>query len=81
MKHTIDIRELVSRQTIRTDKMYEFLNKMTDEEIAQYDKETDLILLNENTIQRFPDWNYAITSKNIDSEIMYKIFKIDSENK
>ncbi len=75
MKYTIGIEELIKRPIIRNDRPEEFLNKMTDEEIKQWEKEVELILLEEGTVQKFPDWNAAFLAKSIDRGILYDLFK------
>lgn len=75
MEYTISIQELIERPIIRNDKPEEFLNKMTDQEINQYEKEIEQILSEEGTNKIFPDWNAAFLAKAIDRGILYKLFK------
>jgi 16S rRNA C967 or C1407 C5-methylase (RsmB/RsmF family) len=74
MERTIKASELSKRPIIRSDNAYEFLNKMTDEEIQQWDKETMQILKDENVPEVFPDWNSAYLAKIIDAQIIYELF-------
>ena len=66
--------ELIARPIIRNDNVYEFLNKMTDEEIDQWDKEVAEILKEEKVPEIFPDWNAAYLAKTIDRQILYELF-------
>jgi len=75
MKHTIKIRELISRPIIRSDKPLEFLNKMTDEEIEKLDSDIETILLEEGVERKYPIWNEAAVTKMIDRDTMYNLFK------
>ena len=60
MAYTIGIEELIKRPIIRNDKPEEFLNKMTDDEIRQWEIEVEQTLLKEGVVQKFPDWNAAL---------------------
>jgi hypothetical protein len=75
MEYTIGIKELIKRPIIRNDRPEEFLNKMTDEEIKQWEKEVELNLLEEGAVQKNPDWNAAFLAKSIDRGILYNLFK------
>lgn len=74
MDYSITLKELIERPIIRNDYDEERMNKMTDDEIKQYEKEVEQILL-ECVIQKYPDWNAAYLSKHIDRDILYKLFK------
>lgn len=74
MERALSIVELINRPIIRNDKPYEFLNKMTDEELKQWDDETVELLREENVKSIFPDWNAAYLAKMIDSQILYELF-------
>lgn len=75
MEYTIGIEELIKRPIIRNDKPEEFLNKMTDDEIRQWEIEVEQNLLEEGVVQKFPDWNAAFFAKCIDRGILYNLFK------
>jgi len=75
MAYTIGIEELIKRPIIRNDKPEEFLNKMTDDEIRQWEIEVEQTLLKEGVVQKFPDWNAAFLAKSIDRGILYNLFK------
>lgn len=75
MEYTIGIEELVKRPIIRNDRPEEFLNKMTDDEIRQWEIEVEQNLLEEGVVQKFPDWNAAFLAKSIDRSILYNLFK------
>jgi hypothetical protein len=72
--YSITIPELIKRPIIREDFDEEWMNKMTDLEISQWDKETYAIIESEG-ITDFPAVNAAHLSKHIDISILYKIFK------
>lgn len=76
MEHKIKIDELIKRPIIRNDQIFEFLNKMTDDEIEQYYHEIYLILENEGWDKKFPDINAGSMSKIIDTDILYNILKL-----
>jgi len=76
MERTLNISELLARPVIRNDNAYEFLNKMTDEEIAQWDKETEQMLDEEKVERVFPDWNAAYLAKVIDAQILHDLFAL-----
>ena len=71
MEYTVKIGELIARPLIRNDQTYDFLNKMTDEEIDQWDKEVAEMLKEEKVPEIFPDWNAAYLAKLIDRQILY----------
>jgi 16S rRNA C967 or C1407 C5-methylase (RsmB/RsmF family) len=81
MEYTLTIQELIQRPVIRNDNAYEFLNKMTNEEIEQWDKEVMEILKDEKTPEKFPDWNAAYLSKMIDRQILYDLFVLGNNSK
>jgi hypothetical protein len=72
--YSITVPELIKRPIIREDFDEEWMNKMTDLEISQWDKETYAIIESEG-ITDFPAVNAAHLSKHIDRSILYKIFK------
>jgi hypothetical protein len=71
----IKIEELIKRPIIRDDKSEEFLNKMNDDEIKQWEDEIEQKLLLEGVPQKFPEWNAAFMSKEIDMGILYNLLK------
>jgi 16S rRNA C967 or C1407 C5-methylase (RsmB/RsmF family) len=75
MEYSITIKELIKRPIIRNDQPTEFLNKMTDNEIEQWEKEVEQELLENGVKRKFPDWNAEFLSKTIDMRIFYKLFK------
>jgi len=56
------------------------MNKMTDEELKQWDKETYQILYEENSPNTFPERPSAYLAKVIDTHILYTLFN-ESDNK
>lgn len=47
MGYSITIKDLLERQIIRNDFKEEWMNKMTDEELSQFDKESYQLCLKE----------------------------------
>jgi len=76
MEYTIGVRELVERPIIREDFNEEWMNKMTDGELSQFDKESHDMCINEGTLNKYPDINAACLSKTIDRNILYNLFKM-----
>ena len=75
MGYSITVQELIKRPIIRTDFDEEWMNKMTDDELNQFDKESYDISIKEGTIEKYPDINVACLSKHIDRRILYNLFK------
>ena len=75
MQYSTTIIELIHRPIIRTDQVHEYMNKMTDDELIQRDQEIYAILEADGMKKVFPDWNAAYMSKQIDSHILYEIYK------
>lgn len=73
--YSITIKDLLERPIIRNDFEEEWMNKMTDEELSQFDKESYQLCLEEGTPEKYPDINAACLSKHIDRGILYKIIK------
>jgi len=73
----IDFKELLERPIIRDDMPHEWLNKMTDEEMRQWEDEAGEVLKKEGVPETFPDWNAGILAKIIDADIIYRLFKGD----
>ena len=73
--YSISIQELLERPIIRNDFEDEWMNKMTNEELSQFDKESYQLCIEEGTPEKFPDINAACLSKHIDRSILYKIIK------
>ena len=75
-EYSISIQELIERPEIRND--YEgnmkWLNKMTDEEIDQFNEEAYAMCIEEGTPDKFPDLNAAHMAKTIDRGILYDLF-------
>ena len=77
IKYSITIQELLERPIIRNDYNEEWMNKMTDEELNQFDEETYQICIQEQTPENYPDINAACLSKHIDRNILYELLKED----
>lgn len=77
-EYTITITELIERPNIRDE--FEdneiWMNKMTDEELEQFDEESRLMCIEEGVEEKYPDMNAAIISKHIDRGILYKLFQM-----
>jgi hypothetical protein len=73
--YTITIQELLERPIIRNDYNEEWMNKMTDNELNQFDKETYQMCIENGTPEKFPDINAAHLSKHIDRNILYELLK------
>ena len=73
MIYSLTLEELMWRPIIRSDYNDEWLNKMTDDEIRQFNKEVEEI------ISKLPleEQYFADTSLIVDRNILYKIFMID----
>jgi hypothetical protein len=65
--YTIDLKELVSRPIIRHDYDYEWLNKMTDDEIERFYQE----VMQQNPTR----W----ITECIDQNILYQLHKVENE--
>jgi uncharacterized protein YlaN (UPF0358 family) len=76
----MNIRELINKPIIRNDHNEEWLNKLTNEEIAAWDKEMIEECAKEGTPYKFPDMNAAFLSKHIDTTIIYNLIKIEMDN-
>ena len=74
-KFTITVGDLLDRPVIREDYTGHdvWMNKMTDKELAQWDKEAYAFAIAEGTPNKFPDLNAAHLSKHIDRGILYKL--------
>lgn len=73
--YTITIQDLLERPIIRSDFEDEWMNKMTDEELSQFDEESYQLCLEEGIPEKYPDINAACISKHIDRGILYEIIK------
>ena len=79
--YSITIQELLQRPIIRNEFNEEWMNKMTDEELTQFDKESYQICLEDGTPEKYPDINAACLSKHIDRTILYKLIKENGNGK
>jgi hypothetical protein len=77
--YTISIIELLDRPIIRNDQQYEWMNKMTDEELDNWQKESIEII--KDTTENYEvyngNWMLDLISKHIDRDILYRIMKMD----
>ena len=76
MEYSITIQELIKRPIIRNDFDEEWMNKMTDDELSQFNKESYDICIKEGTLEKYPDINAACLAKHIDRGILYNLFKL-----
>jgi len=74
MKYSISIEELIKRPIIRNDAWLEYLNKMNDDEIVQFEKEIEEALIEKGIEKNFPDWNAAYLSELVDRDVLYNTF-------
>ena len=72
MEYTITISELLDRVQIRSDKSFEWENKMTNEELGQFESEVVQMCIDEGA----EDTSVCYTAKIIDREILYNVFKL-----
>lgn len=77
----MNLKDLVEREIIRDDYSEEFLNKMTDKEILDWEHDTKVKLISEGIEERFPEWNTSYLSKVIDAGILYQLFKLGKHKK
>jgi hypothetical protein len=78
--YTITITDLLNRPIIRTDFEEEWMNKMTNEELAQWDRESYQFCIDEGVSVEYPNINAAHLAKYIDQTILYTLFKEHEEN-
>jgi len=81
MAYTIGVQELLERPVIRDDfsDNDEWMNKMTDEEIKQWDNEVYQSMREDGVPEKYPEWNTTYMAKVIDRGILYKLFKMAHE--
>ncbi len=75
MEYSITLKELIERPIIRNDFYEEWRNKMTNDELIQFDKESYDICISNGIPNRYPEINSACLSKHIDRDIAYNILK------
>lgn len=73
------LKSLVKRPIIRNDYSEEFLNKMTNQEIKDWEHDVKMCLIQNKVPEKFPDWNSAYLCKVIDTSVLYELLK-ESEN-
>jgi len=73
------LKSLVNKPIIRDDYSEEFLNKMTDAEIEDWEHDVKTSMIKDKIPEKYPDWGSAYTCRVIDSSILYQLFK-ESEN-
>jgi hypothetical protein len=73
MKYTISLKELIDRPVIRNDRPDKWMNKMTDEEIWQWEDEVHQVLIAEGVPETFPEFNADFLAKCIDRDILYAL--------
>jgi hypothetical protein len=78
--YSITITDLLERQIIRNDFEEEWMNKMTDDELSQFERESYQLCIEDGIPEKFPDINAACLSKHIDRSILYKIVKEANPN-
>jgi hypothetical protein len=73
--YSITIQELLERPIIRNNYNEEWMNKMTDDELNEFEKESYQICIENGTPEKFPDINAACLSKHMDRNILYELLK------
>lgn len=73
------LKSLVNKPIIRDDYSEEFLNKMTDAEIKDWEHDVKTSLIKDKVPEKYPEWNSAYLCRVIDTSILYKLIK-ESEN-
>ena len=76
MEYSLTIDELLDRDQIRSDKSFEWENKMANEELDQFYSEVEQQCISEGA----EDTAMCITTKIIDREILYKLFSMADED-
>lgn len=66
MPYKIGVSELLERPVIRDDQVWEWMNKMTDDELVDFEK----------GIKEETDDEYEQTSLNIQFHILYNVIKL-----
>jgi hypothetical protein len=81
MEYTITIKDLLERPIIRNDSDFEFMNKMTDDEIAVWKSEAETLLAEDMIFKNNPDFEIEFFHKMIDRDILYNIFKTETNGR
>jgi len=83
MDYSISIDDLLNRDDIRSDFSgnESWMNKLTDAEIEQFYLEAREMCINESVKEKFPDINAALLAKVIDRGILYKLFKMNEDER
>ncbi len=82
-QYSISINELIRMPDIRNDFTDNdiWMNKLTNEQLDQFDREARNICIEEGVENKYPDMNAAILAKYIDRGILYKLFTMGNQNK
>jgi len=81
MEYTLTIKDLLERPIIRNDSDFEFMNKMTDDEIAIWKSEAETMLAEDLIFKNNPDFEIEFFHKMIDRDILYNIFKTETNGR
>ena len=81
MEYTLTIKDLLERPIIRNDSDFEFMNKMTDDEIAVWKSEAETMLAEDLIFKNNPDFEIEFFHKMIDRDILYNIFKTETNGR
>jgi len=81
-QYSISINELIRMPDIRNDFTDNdiWMNKLTNEQLDQFDREARNICIEEGVENKYPDMNVAIVAKYIDRGILYKLFTMGNQN-
>jgi len=77
IQYSISVTKLIERPIIRDDFEEEWMNKMTDDEIAQWHEEA-YAMCKADGLYKTPEINACHLAKHIDRGILYKLFKMEN---
>jgi hypothetical protein len=80
-QYSLSVQELIKRPLQRNDQPYEFMNKMNDEEIEQFEKEVKVYMELDNVSKIFPEYNAELIARFINRDIIYKVFQMETDIK
>ena len=81
-QYSISIDELIRMPDIRNDFTGNdiWMNKLTNEQLDQFDQEARNMCIEEGVPNKYPDMNSALFAKYIDRGILYRIFTLGNQN-
>jgi hypothetical protein len=69
--YSLTVMELIARPFIRGDQPYEWMNKMSDEELDVWEKEAKSFLKEDCN-----DEPFALINEEIDRDMLYRLYKL-----